>query len=166
MRYTEPNDWQPSPNVNQVGPPRKRPVWPFFLLGALLLLCCAGGIIQVAKSLDDSPQRGVNGQIYVSTTPNPPSSAGKRTSHAPPPPATIGEGQWVIGEDAEPGRYKTDGADPDLFTMCVWSVYAKEGGDVLSFGSSGDQRAPGRVTLKKGQFFDTTGCQPWVRQSS
>jgi hypothetical protein len=165
MRYTEgSSEWSPGPDVNVVSPRPKKSNRNKILagvLGALVLMCCGLSIPVLASMLDQDDPVSVGGQIEVpspvSTMPTPPAKAA---------PKTIGEGQWIVGEDVEAGRYKTEGADPDILALCVWTVYKTEGQNPITFGSTDQANAPGRVTLRKGNAFHTTGCKPWVRQAS
>src|SRR5262245_56639647 len=162
-RYTASGPWpsessQPLPSSDI--PPARRPVWPWilaFLVVVVMGLCCVAATLTVRNGGMEDTGRAA-GQAASDM-------ASRSVPQKGSPPAIL-EGQWVLGEDAEPGRYKTDGADPDLFTLCVWTVYAKEGGNAVDFGTLGEPNSPGRVTLKKGQEFHTTGCKPWVRQPS
>jgi hypothetical protein len=83
---------------------------------------------------------------------------------APPPPpaaATIGEGSWTVGEDFPAGTYKTTGAGE----TCYWAIY-KPGSNIG--GSEGileNHNGGGnlRVTLQKGQGFESDRCGTWSK---
>jgi hypothetical protein len=72
---------------------------------------------------------------------------------------------WEVGVDVSPGKYRTSGAVKGLFEFCSWTVRASDDPDsrVIDLGSS-NANEPGRVTLKAGQSFDTSGCEAWTKQ--
>lgn len=73
---------------------------------------------------------------------------------------TITDGIWLVGEDIKPGSYKTtELVDDD----CYWAILVGgSNGDII------DNSIPGggypRVTLSKGQEFETNQCGEWQRQ--
>jgi hypothetical protein len=78
----------------------------------------------------------------------------------------IGEGQWIVGVDVDPGNYRTKGAQEGLVQYCVWSVRKNDNpsAEVMDFGSADKVDQPGLVTLKDGQYFTMAGCQDFVRR--
>jgi len=76
-----------------------------------------------------------------------------------PSPDTIDEGTWEVGSDVKPGKYKTKGALPGAIPMCYWDV--KIGEEFKDQGVKDKAGEQGIVTLKKGQVFTTSGCEPW-----
>ena len=81
-------------------------------------------------------------------------------------PNTIRKGTWRVGEDVKPGKYRTNGALPSEIPMCYWDVrQGSETGDYLDQGVTKVDE-PGLVTLKKGQYFKTTGCEEWYEVKS
>ncbi|NBE94103.1 hypothetical protein FE391_29400 [Nonomuraea sp. KC401] len=74
--------------------------------------------------------------------------------------AFSGDGQHLLGEDIEPGTYKTAGAD---------SLEVRLGPPENAFGefdaliANDDTQGQTRVSLKRGEFFETSGCQGWKR---
>ena len=159
--YEDPQ-WNVGPG-RVVTPPRKKlPVWPWIVLAAVAVLAC-GVMIPVLASMNDNAEKTVEA-LNTPTTIEPSVKGKAGTPKTMNPPQAIGEGEWLVGEDVKAGRYKTKGAEDSLFTFCAWTVYDKEDGDAIDFGTSDNEKAPGRVTLKKGNAFHTNGCKPWTLQ--
>lgn len=82
------------------------------------------------------------------------------TAAPPAPQAAITEGVWVVGEDIEPGRYRT--INP-VASDCYWGIYAAgtNGDDIIA----NDIVTGGRptVTLSEGQEFENNGCGDWAK---
>lgn len=140
-------------------PPRpRRAVWPF-LVGVLVLalLFCTGIVSAVAFS---EPREGV----LPAVTPNPGSrpTADVTAPKLKPRPGRIGEGMWEVGSEVKPGKYRTNGMREDA-VLCYWHSAKDTGTDnIIEQGMSSKQSEPGIITLEKGQFFKTSGCQDWV----
>lgn len=87
---------------------------------------------------------------------------GTVTVTAPPlaPAAAITEGAWLVGEDIEPGRYRTIG---EVGGDCYWSITraGSNGAEILE----NDIVTGGRptVTLSAGQEFTTHSCGEWAK---
>ncbi|TXK36315.1 hypothetical protein FR742_40245 [Nonomuraea sp. C10] len=71
-----------------------------------------------------------------------------------------GDGQYLVGEDIKPGTYKTSGTDS--FT-CYWARLKDASGEFGAIIANGNVSGQTRVTLKKGEYFETKGCQDWKR---
>lgn len=70
---------------------------------------------------------------------------------------TIGEGDWAVGVDVQPGTYRTTQA---VSGSCYWEINSDaNGGDIVA----NDIVTGGRptVTLKNGQYFSTSRCGDW-----
>lgn len=144
-------------------PKRKRTgLWVGLFIAAngvvLAIIACAG----VFGFFSEEPQKA------PATTPTPVVSSA-RVSVKPfqkPTVASIEEGMWLVGTDVPSGTYRTAGAAEGLFQFCTWTVRSGEGADsdIVDFNTSGKTNEPGRVVLKKGQVFETSGCQKWVKQ--
>jgi hypothetical protein len=80
-------------------------------------------------------------------------------------PEGIGEGTHIVGVDIEPGTYRSSGATPGLFELCLWST--KDGpasnADVIDFGTANtDERQVVEIASDVGAF-ESSGCEPWQR---
>jgi hypothetical protein len=91
-------------------------------------------------------------------------SAPKAADPPKPPPAakpTIEDGVWTVGEDIPAGTYKVT---EKISGMCYWAITKSgtNGSDII------DNDIPSgglpRVTIKKGQDFETNGCGTWKKQ--
>ncbi|MEV6032860.1 hypothetical protein AB0L65_17010 [Nonomuraea sp. NPDC052116] len=71
-----------------------------------------------------------------------------------------GDGQYLVGEDIKPGTYKTAGADS---SNCYWARLKNASGEFDAIIANDNIKGQTRVTLKKGEFFETNGCQDWKR---
>lgn len=71
-----------------------------------------------------------------------------------------GDGQYLVGEDIKPGTYKTAGADS---FSCYWARLKNASGELGSIIANDNIKGQTRVTLKKGEYFETKGCQDWKR---
>jgi hypothetical protein len=111
----------------------------------------------------DSPHGGpiivpTTGPVQPTTAPVEPSKAAVAKVSA-----SIGEGTWEVGVDVKPGKYKTAGALQTGLGLCYWHTATDDTNlTIVAQGVVDKPNEPGRVTLKKGQFFKTTGCEPWV----
>jgi hypothetical protein len=74
--------------------------------------------------------------------------------------AFSGDGQYLVGEDIKPGTYKTAGADG---SSCYWARLKNASGEFTSIIANDNIQGQTRVALKKGEFFETSGCQDWKR---
>lgn len=71
-----------------------------------------------------------------------------------------GDGQYLVGEEIKPGTYKTSGTDG--FT-CYWARLKDASGEFGAIIANGNVSGQTRVALKKGEYFETKGCQDWKR---
>jgi hypothetical protein len=71
---------------------------------------------------------------------------------------TITDGTWTVAEDFPAGTYKTTGSGAD----CYWSITksGSNGDDIINNHIGGGNL---RVTLKKGQDFETDRCGTWTK---
>jgi hypothetical protein len=78
----------------------------------------------------------------------------------------IREGDWLVGDDVPGGTYVSKGAKPGVIMLCTWTVKASDdtGAAVLDFGTSQRVDEQGRVKLKTGNAFETSGCENWIRK--
>jgi hypothetical protein len=71
---------------------------------------------------------------------------------------SIDEGTYLVGEDVEAGSYKTAGPTT---SMCYWSRNKDDSGEFGAIIANDIVHGPGRVTLNKGEIFETNGCETW-----
>lgn len=143
----------------------------FGVLGALAFACgvasgsgSTGATTTTVTTTQRVTQRATQPGVRASVTPAPakatPPAARPAASVAPA--ATIEDGTWTVGEDFPPGTYRSNGV-PDAQRACYWSITkaGSNGEDILS----NDIVTGGRpkVTLKRGQEFETNRCGTWNR---
>ncbi|MDX3357419.1 hypothetical protein PV703_29780 [Streptomyces sp. ME01-24h] len=80
-------------------------------------------------------------------------------------PATLdGDGQFLVGEDIKAGTYKTAGPqDDDLGLGCYWARLKNASGEFEAIIANGNITGQARVTVRKGEYFETKGCQDWQK---
>lgn len=73
------------------------------------------------------------------------------------------DGMYEVGVDIKPGRYKTTGASKDaFFPNCYWERLKNPSGEFDAIISNGNTTGPAYVTLKKGEFVSSEGCNNWT----
>ncbi|MFI2640596.1 hypothetical protein [Streptomyces sp. NPDC018610] len=85
----------------------------------------------------------------------------QKTEESGPATSFSGEGEYVIGEDIKAGTYKTAG--PDNQFGCYWERAKDASGEFSSIIANNNLQGPGRVTLNKGEYFKTNGCEKWKK---
>jgi len=86
-------------------------------------------------------------------TAKPPKPKGPATTVA-------GDGEYLVGSDMKAGTYRTAGPDGSL---CYWERAKDSTGDFDSIIANNNLQGSGRVTVRKGEVFKTTGCQKWAK---
>ena len=142
----------------QIVPPppvKKSHTWLWVLAGALVLVVVMLCGIMAAGDPKSTVTPQDTGKV--------PQKAGTPSKQVGP---YIGEGEWLVGTDVAPGTYRTSGAVDDAYPACAWVVRKDDdqNSPVIDVGASDKVNAPGRVVLKKGQVFETSGCKGWVKQ--
>jgi hypothetical protein len=83
----------------------------------------------------------------------------------PPTPATsVGDGDWLVGQDIAPGRYRVTVDDVDAEPYCRWSRARGLGygaADVIETDSI-YRSDPAEVDLAEGERFSLSGCGTWT----
>ncbi|MGH3519343.1 MAG: hypothetical protein ACRDQ7_18370 [Haloechinothrix sp.] len=71
-----------------------------------------------------------------------------------------GSGIFVVGEDIEPGTYKTSGS-----SLCYYARLRDTSGDFDSIITNANVDGPATVTISSSDgAFETSGCADWVKQ--
>jgi hypothetical protein len=76
--------------------------------------------------------------------------------------ATVGNGVFHVGDDVQPGVYKTEGPDDTELTFCSYRLSNDEAGDDII--SSDTSEGPADITLAQGQYFTSRNCKDWTLQ--
>ncbi|MDT0456711.1 hypothetical protein RM550_13355 [Streptomyces sp. DSM 41527] len=86
-----------------------------------------------------------------------------RTKPAPTVTGTLGQGRYLVGKDIAAGAYRTAGPLPSDAPLCSWARTKGAGGEQPgSLIARGASRGPARVTVHKGETFETHGCREWT----
>jgi hypothetical protein len=83
-------------------------------------------------------------------------------SKEPAKPAGIDEGEWLVGAEVEPGRYRSTGAKEGIFDLCS-ATTRSDSGDVIEWktGKTGEQVL---INVTGGAArFSHSGCEPFVK---
>lgn len=149
---------------------KKQLIWLAVILVAVLLVCAVVGAVTGHKKVGG----GASGLATSSTQSTEPTTPVQTTDPAADPTstprqnaaATISDGQWKIGVEKAAGQYKTAGPVASLIPNCYWQKTTTPDAQPGDAGWVSNQIEPGQayVTLKAGQFFQTRGCQAWVKQ--
>lgn len=84
-----------------------------------------------------------------------------RVTYTPPPPASFGDGTYVIGTDIQPGIYKTAGGGDGA---CGWTRMSDLSGDFDSIITNGIASGPTTVQIDPGdKAFKLEGGCNWSR---
>jgi hypothetical protein len=148
-----------------VPPPQSKSIAPVLLaLVIVLLACIGGGAILYAFSGNASESQAVGRIPDVGVRPspsNPPPRSNAKTSMSP----RISEGTWLVGEEVPAGKYRTPGALEGIAQLCYAHTSKTDSdADIIEQVVANGTTEPARITLKAGQYFKTSGCQPWVKQ--
>ncbi|MEU8913082.1 hypothetical protein [Streptomyces nigrescens] len=104
---------------------------------------------KTAKANADKPKRGVK-------------PAEKAAAPAGPE-ITVGQGSYRVGEDITVGTYRTGGPAASDVPLCYWARAKDSSGDMDSIIAHGTPQGPARVTVNKGETFETSGCEEWTK---
>jgi len=91
----------------------------------------------------------------------PEKAAGKAAAAGPG--TTVGQGSHLVGEDIAAGTYRTGGPAASGIPLCYWARAKDAGGERGGVLASGTPEGPARVTLTKGETFETHGCRRWTK---
>ncbi|MGQ4358785.1 hypothetical protein [Streptomyces sp. SAS_272] len=96
-------------------------------------------------------------QATVTAKPKPVKKSG-------PPSSFSGEGQYLVGEDIQAGTYRTSGPEKDsIIPNCYWARLKNASGELDAIIANDNIQGQGRVTVNKGEYFKTSGCQDWQK---
>lgn len=146
-------------------PPKKRLRWlPWALAGALVLatIGCIAAMFAADPKGEPVAPKATPAATKTAQAQTAKSAAPKKAASLP---TRVGDGTFIVGKDVAAGEYKSNGAAEGIVTLCTWTTSRDNSfNKVIDFGAADDIAQPSLVTLKKGQYFKTNGCQPWVRQ--
>lgn len=76
---------------------------------------------------------------------------------------TIGRGSYLVGEDIAAGTYRTGGPAASGIPLCYWARAKDSSGGMGGIIANGTPQGPARVTIAKGETFETNGCRRWTK---
>jgi hypothetical protein len=179
-RRTDPPPVPPPPpgwvQVPQAAPPTPRPRHPVVthLLVAVIALGLGTAIgASGGKNGTNGAQAQAAPATAASSAPAPKPTATKPTAATAAPSTAAaasstsvpGDGQYLVGQDMQPGTYRTKGPAADSLGDCYWERDKDSSGDMNSIIANDNLAGSGIVTVDKGEVFKTTDCQDWVRVS-
>ncbi|WP_328951351.1 hypothetical protein OG778_30365 [Streptomyces sp. NBC_00184] len=178
---------QPAPTqapgfMDVPGPPKKasrRKAWLTYGVTALVSLLIGAGIggqsesgakaatpgstgaspapaVTVTETAEAKAAPAVTETVVATVTAEP-----EETEEAGPATSISGEGEYLVGEDIKAGTYKSAGPSGDF--GCYWARLKDASGEFDAIIANNNLSGPGRVTLNKGEYFQTTMCQEWTR---
>jgi hypothetical protein len=74
-----------------------------------------------------------------------------------------GDGEYRVGQDMQPGTYRTAGPSDASGGTCYWERDRDSSGSMDSILANDNLAGSGLVTVTKGEIFKSTGCQSWVK---
>lgn len=74
-----------------------------------------------------------------------------------------GDGEYMVGQDMQPGTYKTAGPATGSLGDCYWERDKDSSGSMSSIIANDNLAGSGRVTVNKGEIFKSKGCQDWSK---
>jgi hypothetical protein len=143
--------------TNQVSKPRRKTLW--WVLAVVVAAFAIGGIANsISSSTPELPP--LNSDTFSE-----PTYGDTPVAAAPAPPAQEGvaEGMWAVGTDMPAGTYRTMGAVDSVVPNCYWERLSGTSGEFQDIITNGNTTAPHTVTLNAGEWFNSTGCQPWQK---
>ncbi|WP_424867554.1 hypothetical protein [Streptomyces sp. SAI-229] len=103
------------------------------------------------------PEPAVTVTEKVTVTPKPAKKPGAATT-------VEGDGQYLVGEDMQAGTYKTAGPEKgSIIENCYWARTKDASGEFGAIIANDNLQGQGRVTVNKGEYFETNGCQEWTK---
>jgi hypothetical protein len=114
-------------------------------------------VTKTASPDGGEPEPAATATEKVTVTPKPAEKPGPATT-------VEGDGQYLVGEDMQAGTYKTAGPDKSGFVdNCYWARAKDASGEFEALIANDNLQGQGRVTVNKGEYFETNGCQEWAK---
>lgn len=117
----------------------------------------AATVTETAPAKDGKPEPAATVTEKVTVTPKP--------AKKPGPANTVeGDGQYLVGEDMQAGTYKTAGPEKgSIIENCYWARTKDASGEFGAIIANDNLQGQGRVTVNKGEYFESNGCQEWTK---
>lgn len=147
------------------GPGHRWPLWPWLVLtvaGVVVTAVAAiVGTVAGSNTTEDAPP--ATPRVTITATEFQTKTI-TQTVTAPPPSGPLAEfsdGLFRVGQDVQPGTYKTAGPNGSNAGGCYWSRSGPTGTVI----QNGVVNEAGTITVRTGESIDTAGCLPWRRAS-
>jgi hypothetical protein len=126
------------------------------IAGAVIVLACCGGGAALFSGMG-APDNPTPTPVATTVPVNSEPSALKPTQAK-----SVKDGEWLVGTDVPAGRYQSSGPSGDF--MCYWQLTTEPGAQPGEKTFLTNDSPPGHayVTLRKGQYFQTSHCGPWT----
>jgi hypothetical protein len=144
----------PPPPATKAKKPRR---WPWIL--GILAAFGLGAAVGSAGGSTPAPAGAGASTSAVATSPAHSTAAPPATTQAAAPagPKTeFGDGTYLVGTDIAVGSYKSSGPRPDGVGQCYWARLRDDSGANIIANNLGAGAT--RVTVKKGEYLQITGC--------
>lgn len=140
--------------------------WTGIVLAGIALLVCflwlsVFGTDAARKTPASASSTGITQSISpnVATTPafTPPIPSGPLTQ--------VSDGDYEVGVDMAPGKYKTPGPDTqgNILDSCYWGRSRNDSGELRSIIANDNITGQSTVTVKAGEVFNATGGCTWTK---
>ncbi|WP_435285631.1 hypothetical protein [Streptomyces bacillaris] len=111
----------------------------------------------VTKTADaPAPEPAATVTEKVTVTPKPTKEPGPAASVA-------GDGTYLVGEDMKAGTYMSAGPADSAIPNCYWARLKDASGEFDAIIANGNAQGQARVTVRKGEYFQTSGCETWKK---
>jgi hypothetical protein len=169
--YNGPHSQNPPPYERQFpAPARRRRRWPWVIAGVVVLLFLVSALSNRSDPAPATPQTSAGSPIVPATTttrvPTPVTTTAAAPVVAVGPKTSFGEGTWVVGEEIEPGTYRTTGAAGGFIDYCQVTTYSDEAAssDKLLDLRNGNADEPIRIKISgKVKSVTMSGCEDFVK---
>ncbi|WP_371481590.1 hypothetical protein [Kitasatospora sp. NBC_00315] len=121
-----------------------------------------GPTVTVTRTVTAPPAPAVTATVTATVTEPAAVQAPAQQPAAAPGDTVAGSGTYLVGDDIQPGTYKTAG--PGSLGMCYWERAKDSSGGFESIIANDNLTGQGVVTIKSSdKVFKTEGCQAWVK---
>jgi hypothetical protein len=80
------------------------------------------------------------------------------------PAAEFGSGEYEVGVDVLPGKYKSSGPDGSNLAGCYWSRNTDDAAHTII--DNNVLKGPGTITIKAGELIESRGCAKWTKTAA
>jgi hypothetical protein len=148
---------QAPPNQATPRKPKKSKKWPWivgitfaFVMGMVVGGNNSGSTSTTAASPTSTSAVPATPAAAAPSTQAPAAPAGPKTQ--------FGDGTYLVGTDIAEGSYKSTGPRPSAVPICYWARMKDDSGSVTSILANNTSQGATRLTVKKGEYLEVTGC--------